>query len=944
MRLASGVLVGRDEPLRASLAALQAVRSGRPGVGFVSGPAGIGKTRFVAALSDRLRAADATILSGACLDLGPAVPYAPLIEAFRGVDPTPTHLLDALTAAVDMPRSQLFALMRDELVAVAQRRLTVLVVEDLQWSDRVTRDALLYLTATAHEGRWALVATLRDDEVAARPPVSECVALLHRDVLVHAALEALSADHVAAMIAGLTGSVPSRQRAERIHRRTGGVPLLVEEVVAAEAAGMTGVPAHLRELFLARVGGLGGQAARAVAVVAVVGVRCSDRLVARVLRCGRSAAAAALARAEAEQVLIEDAGGYRMRHELLREAVYGALSPPRRRSLHRRVAQALAVGTAEAAVLAHHWDAAGEPAPAALASLRAAALAERMHAPAEAHGQLERVLEHFDALPADSAEVERGRGALLARAAEAAYLAGRFARAVALAEAALAEADDPTLQAIGWERLARYRWVDRDGAGAQRAHIRSVATLPAEAPAAVRARVLAGYGWNLAITGRTSEARAVSQEALDAAEMTDAPLERCRALLTWGFARQGEEVGLSALGRARDLAVACDASDELARAQLAVALSLTQHGRRHEREQALRDGLGHVAAHGLDGSYTPVMRYLLAELLLETSRWDEAGKLLAESIERGVAGVPAMFTHAYRALLAAGRGDAAALAAAADQVEALSEDMPQQPVPRAIVQRAQAEAALWDGEPAAALTYAAQADASNLDAVGRMASLTLQARALADLSELARRRGQAPPAMPQAVAAQAGAVSASQHPRIRALAATLSGELSRSSGEREADPWRQAVTHWDAAADRYGAAYSRLRLAHALLARRTGRREAGMHLQEAVRAAVALDARPLLGAVAELATAARLALDVPAAAGGRRPENGPPEPAVGLTPREREILPLLVAGRTNAEIADVLIISPRTVGVHVSRILRKLGAARRTEAADIARRRGLLDG
>ena len=58
---------------------------------------------------------------------------------------------------------------------------------------------------------------------------------------------------------------------------------------------------------------------------------------------------------------------------------------------------------------------------------------------------------------------------------------------------------------------------------------------------------------------------------------------------------------------------------------------------------------------------------------------------------------------------------------------------------------------------------------------------------------------------------------------------------------------------------------------------------------------------------------------------------------LGLTHRELEIVPLLVAGRTNAEIAQALVISPRTVGVHVSRILMKLGATRRTEAADIAR-------
>ena len=116
-----------------------------------------------------------------------------------------------------------------------------------------------------------------------------------------------------------------------------------------------------------------------------------------------------------------------------------------------------------------------------------------------------------------------------------------------------------------------------------------------------------------------------------------------------------------------------------------------------------------------------------------------------------------------------------------------------------------------------------------------------------------------------------------------------------------------------------------------------------MHLQEALRAASTLAARPLLDAVTELATAARLSIDLSASAGGRCVERSLPRAGADLTPREREILPLLAAGRTNVEIADGLIISPRTVGVHLSRILRKLGAARRTEAADIARRSGLLD-
>jgi len=65
--------------------------------------------------------------------------------------------------------------------------------------------------------------------------------------------------------------------------------------------------------------------------------------------------------------------------------------------------------------------------------------------------------------------------------------------------------------------------------------------------------------------------------------------------------------------------------------------------------------------------------------------------------------------------------------------------------------------------------------------------------------------------------------------------------------------------------------------------------------------------------------------------------------AAALSARELEVLPLLATGRSNAEIADILMISARTVGTHVSRILHKLGAERRAQVADLARRVGLLD-
>jgi DNA-binding NarL/FixJ family response regulator len=121
---------------------------------------------------------------------------------------------------------------------------------------------------------------------------------------------------------------------------------------------------------------------------------------------------------------------------------------------------------------------------------------------------------------------------------------------------------------------------------------------------------------------------------------------------------------------------------------------------------------------------------------------------------------------------------------------------------------------------------------------------------------------------------------------------------------------------------------------------RAGRREAAQELRAAQLVAIQLAAQPLRAAIEQLALAARIHLGADVASGETAPVAVASD--LGLTHRELEILPLLAAGRTNAEIAQTLVISPRTVGVHVSRILQKLGASRRTEAADMARRRGLV--
>ena len=938
VRLSSDRLVGRDRELVSAVEAVSRIAEARPGVVMVSGPAGIGKSRFVSALSAQVRMNGMRAMVGVCLDLGAgAPPYSALIAAFRSVDPPAVQVLDGLTGAVVMRRSRLFELLRTTTAALAKRRPTVLVVEDVHWSDRITRDALLYLLALAREGRWALVVTFRNDEVSRRPAVREFLDALNHDAIMHVTLVSLSRQEVAAQIEGITGQRPSHEDAERVHRRSGGVPLLVEEVVAAEAAGASGVPDHLRDLFLARLSDMGKPAIRATSVVAVMGDRCEERLVADVLGLDVGMVATALDRAVGAQILVTDGNGYRMRHELLGEAVYSNLPAGQRRRLHRRIAEALTgAPRPDATALARHWYDGEVPTQAGLANLEAAALAERLHAPGEAFTYLERALEHFDALPASRAAAVDGRAGLMVRAAEAAHRAGAHDRAVALVKEALEIGDEASVSAVRWERLGLYCWVTRNGAGAREAYETAVAVLPNDAPAQIRAQVLAGYGMYLMMANRTDDARNWSAKALDAAIESGEALQQCRALLAWGYSRADDEAGLAALWRARDLAVACDAGEELTRIHAGLDQALRRQGRIAEREQMMRDGISYAAAHGLGKSFGLPMNYMLAEVLLDAGRWDEADEILATFEPRALTGIHPMFTNAYRARLAAARGDIAAARECADRVEQLATELPDQPIPRTIAWCARAESCMWSGIADEAIEYADLAIALTTDPMRTAEAVTIRARAAADVAERGRRHGHQ---FDDLVSDARAWAATERRPQVAALVKTTRAEISRHDGKRDPAPWRDAVADWDSAGDPYRTAYCRWRLAHALLGSRSGRREAANELSAARQTANQLRARPLLESIDHLAAVARIRLP--------RSESGVDGIWVaaaesGLTNRELEVLPLIVAGRTNAEIAEALVISPRTVGIHVSRIMQKLGAARRTEAADIARRRGLI--
>jgi DNA-binding CsgD family transcriptional regulator len=166
-------------------------------------------------------------------------------------------------------------------------------------------------------------------------------------------------------------------------------------------------------------------------------------------------------------------------------------------------------------------------------------------------------------------------------------------------------------------------------------------------------------------------------------------------------------------------------------------------------------------------------------------------------------------------------------------------------------------------------------------------------------------------------------------PEGRAWVARARAEYSRLAGDDDPELWRVAVAEFGYGY-RYEVARSRWRLAESLAAR-GDRAGAAAEALAAWQVAAAMGTRPLADAVRQLGRRARLDLPGSTEAGG----------AV-LTGREEEVLRLVATGLTNRQIGERLFISGKTVSVHISNVLGKLGAGGRAEAVAVAHRRGLL--
>ena len=276
-RVTSPRIVGRDEELQALGEFASELGDLRPRVTLICARSGMGKTRLITEAVGRWRADGARVLIGGCIPVaGP--PYAPLVTALRPGLASNAPVLRMLVEGQAVTRWELLDALGACITTLAERSPLVLVVEDLHWSDRATRDALAYLVTHA-DGRWGLAATYRYEGPLPQAELTSFTDVLERRPILRVALEPLSVDQVAEQVAEITGVDPDPRDAETIYRRSGGIPLLVEEVVAASDSGL---PDHLRSSFLARLRERGPDVAEPLRVIAVAET-CDELVVAGAL-------------------------------------------------------------------------------------------------------------------------------------------------------------------------------------------------------------------------------------------------------------------------------------------------------------------------------------------------------------------------------------------------------------------------------------------------------------------------------------------------------------------------------------------------------------------------------------------------------------------------------------------------------------------------------------
>lgn len=977
----SRVLVGRDAEL-SELCSLLGVRAPdqrrTTSAVLLGGDAGVGKTRLLTELRDVAFTEGWQVVAGHCLDFGDsALPYLPFTEILGRLATDRPEVVAEVSAAHpalarlqpgrrvlsgergdDLPgepgggaldRTELFEALHALLSAVARSGPLLVVVEDAHWADQSTRDVLSFLFSRPVDAPGGLVVSYRADDLHRRHPLRRQVAewARLRDVgRVH--LEPLDAtavrDLVAELAAGLGLDLDEAQlrtvTADVVARAEGNA-FFVEELVAAASSGSTAeLPVDLADLLLVRLDRLDETARHVVRAASAAGRRVGHDMLRATAGLDDASLDAGLRGAVDLNVLVADRGAYAFRHALLAEAVYDDLLPGERVRLHAAYAAALSAGSAPgtAAELARHARAAMDLDTALEASVRAGREAALVGGPDEAAQHLQQALELLADPRREAAADGPDVSKLAVEAGDALNAAGHPARAAALVGEQLDRLgpDAPvTVRARLLSARASYLYVVDTEEDILALSQQAVDLLPEEA-GGLRARVLAAHARILAGCERYDEARAAGLEALALAERLDLQALASEAMTTVaGLKNAPVDRIRAALADAVAQAEAVGALNAELRGRFLLARSFQDAGEWDEAVTWLRSAVDRARAGRVPWApYGFEARWQWSWIEMVRGDWETAGRLTDTTGE-----VPPPLSAAMLGSIAV----AMAHARGEDVGRALRE-----------LRRSWAlEGAVAIGSAGVEILASADPMAVHDDAVAvlsrlwhplfsarvRLAATTIGA--LADRADgLAAGRREEVLAVVERLLADGRRVLEHQDdwgPEGRAWAVRLDAEGLRARWLLGADvdqealvaSWWSVVTAYDGLGHVLETA--RCRVVLAMVLRAVGDTAGSREAADLARAtAQRLGLAPMLDQLRTLGS-------TPV----RTPSNGS-EPAADLTPRETEILALVAQGRSNGEIGKQLFISTKTVSVHVSNILAKLGAAGRTEAAAIAHRRGLL--
>jgi DNA-binding CsgD family transcriptional regulator len=887
-------VVGREQERARIGGLLEAARRGRAGTLVVVGEPGIGKT---ALLEDARAAASAMrVLQLTGVEAESALPFAGLHALLRPL----ADLLVRLDAAYENALRTALVLTSEEppdilavnagllalLAEAAAEQPLVVIVDDAQWLDPPTSDALAFAARRIAGEELALLVSARTDEPSAFDSGFEQLAL-----------GPLAPTAARELLASRADSVPAGS-VDRLLELAGGNPLALLELpveLALEVPGAT-PSTRLQRAFAARLEPLPPETRQALVLAAAEPDPAAVRRAAHELGLGD----AMLADAESAGLVRLGPDGVAFRHPIVRSLAYASADPVRRRETHRALAAVLDAEEDRDRRAWHLAAAATEP------DEELAALLEETAARAESrggHAAAGRALERAARLSVDP----DARARRLTGAARATSWSGDVERGELLAEEAIASTRDPLLRSDALLELESQRAPQAEGDSEDRllAQVGEIDELDADRAIRLLIAVMGKRGTAFDGAGAAELAPRIEETARRAGSWWGPRALGTAAVAYLAIGETSRFEELTAEIRDNDAVVANFALDLLWAEEYDLARSALESSLREGRAQ------GNVMRAIWNQACIATLELRLGRLQAARLAAAEAitlGDARGMSLWAGIADAALAGVHAWQGDEAGCRAAASLALASARQSRSLSDEVAAcSPIgvlalglgrPQDVVDELEPLAVRWEGSTVV-----------EPSAVAFIPDLVEAHAQLRQLDEARRRLDRF-------------ASAAARARRQWALAA-----VARCEGILAGSDFAQHFEHALQLLDASPLTFERARtqLAYGERLRRAGRRrEARTHLRAAHAAFAAVDALPW----AERAAAELRAAGEPV---GRRD----PDREASLTAQELQIAHLVADGLTNKEIAARLYLSPKTIEYHLGNTYRKLDVHSRAELGRI---------